>query len=120
MNAQLAEGLFTTPSENGTGPMVYIPAAAHLMVAPAVHNEQVAIMQVNPAGTVSLKYSPLVAQGSGLAVYPTPDPNHFLLAKMFTPAAPLTGGNGGLVPATTAVADANINPIVISSEFGGR
>jgi len=121
MNANLAEGLFTTPSANGTGPVVYVPAAAHLMVAPADSLEQVAITQIAPDGTTSLKYGPLVAQGSGLATYPAPDADNFMLAKMFTPAAPLSGGRISLsIPATTAVADTNINPLVISSEFGGR
>ena len=68
---------------------------------------------IPPAGTISVKYGTPVAAGSGLAVYPLPDPDNFILAELFYPAAAMQFG-------TTTITNANINNNVLSAEFGGR
>jgi hypothetical protein len=68
---------------------------------------------IPPAGTISIKYGTPVAAGSGLAVYPSPDPDNFVLAELFYPAAAMQFG-------TTTITNANISNVVLSAEFGGR
>lgn len=86
-----------------SGSMKIIPAGATLLTAATSSNEKVAILQVHTStGVVSKKDGALVAAGSGLAVYPTPDASNILLAYLFTAASPI-------LSSTTTVADANVN-----------
>lgn len=113
LNANISEGLFSDPNAVGSGPMAYVPPTALLMAVAPVGMENVAIVQVSLTGALSLVYGTPVLAGSGLSAYPAPAASHFLLAELFTPAAPLTH-------TTTAVTNANMNNVVLSAEFGGR
>ena len=110
LNVNCSEGLWQLGTNSA---MVYIPETPKLATVATLGFEKVAILQINAAGTISLKYGTEVAVGSGLAEFPALDSGNLMLAFVGTAAAPITN-------ATAAITNAMINNLVKNVVFGGR
>jgi hypothetical protein len=99
LNVRVDRGLANVA---GTEVTIFGQAGDGLAItAASAGKEKLSIVQVSDAGVLSIKDGAEVNVGTGLAVYPDPDADATVVAKLFTADSPIT-------EATTAITNTNI------------